>query len=265
MTLLNAMNFPPGYFILKSLLFGLWYVVYFWQFQPDVLNYLARSPARPAPAFGLALVGLQLLELLGWWLKAPTLTAQINASRSQPPWIGFIFLMFAIMGHMGLVTTLLNFAVFDALGLELSGVEALLPGLLCLAFFILMLAKDGYLLVFLAGRPPKSALARRLTALVERFPHSAALLGDGLLAVFSALAYTVAWEQLVTVTPLRAATAGGRALEYFGAVILFCLAFPATHPLAVAEEWLVPRSRLARLLSLALFALAMLFALRALH
>jgi hypothetical protein len=92
-------------------------------------------------------------------------------------------------------------------------------------------------------------------------PFVSEIIGDGLLAIFSALAYTVVWEQIATDTFITGGSPFRLVLEYAGAILFFLMIFPATRGLYYAEELLIRRPRRAVIASWVLFLITMIAAL----
>ena len=193
------------------------------------------------------------MEVIGLWLKAPAIHHRVRRGGDAPEG-GYILVMLAALGHMGL-TALLTFAIFDLLGIDLSGAPTLL-GMLGFLLFVAMLTKEGVLMALVMDLR-KASLSLPILPPTRRFPRASATLADGMLALFGAVAYTVSWERLAATSPFTATTLSGQLLEYVGAVVLFGLIYPATHPLAVAETWLLRRSWPARLFAIASFLVTM--------
>ena len=88
-------------------------------------------------------------------------------------------------------------------------------------------------------------------------------IGDGVLAIFSALAYTVVWEQTAANSFVSGTTITQEVLEYPGSVIFFLMIFPATRCIYHIEELLTNLTSSSRLQSVFLLLVTMIFALLA--
>jgi hypothetical protein len=242
---------PPALsHLVYPLLFTLWYIVYFYLLQPPLLRRLEALSRSPDLGLGLLLLSLQLLEVLGLWLKYPAVRWRMRHYPTTSAAGAFLTFM-SVLGHMGLTTGLLSFTTLSAFGVELTGEPAVVPIVLALLFFFAMLTKEGFLLGFVLKYPlPVSGFN-------QRFPRASEYVADVILALFDAVAYTVVWQRSIATSFLTATTLGGRIVEYLGAVLFFGLVFPALHPLAVADVWLVQRSRRERALSGASFLITM--------
>lgn len=236
----------------------LWFLAYFIWVQPAVLARVAQAPEQKNITLALMLVAVQGLELIGIWLKFPAAYARIQANRSQS-WTQLLIGLL-MMTHI-FITALLAITTIRLFGLDLSD-DAFLPGMAAFALFFAALAKEGFFLVWwfqLMGMKNTT-----LPAPPKRIPtFIAEIIGDGLLAVFSALAYTIAWEQIATDTFITGGTPFELMLEYFGAVLFFLMVFPATRSLYYAEELLIQQPRAARVVSGILLLITMIAALSA--
>ncbi len=256
--------FQPGS-IFYTLLFNGWFLVYLTWLQPPLMARLGQIADRPDIALGVGLALAPLIELAGVWLKHPAWHNQPRA-EAQQPMLGLAAIGIAILAHLGLVTFLFSMTVLRAWGIDLRNDPPLLPGLLALAFFGGMIAREGLLLEYLmkqvnaSAAPDAASIPGLFRRLHQRAPGLSILLGDALLTIFASLAYTVIWERLAADTPFVGATLREHLFEYLGAVTLFCLIFPATRPLSVIETWLTPHSPRSRLVSAASFVATMIVA-----
>jgi hypothetical protein len=230
----------------------LWFLAYFIWVQPLVLAHLSQAPEEKNIILGLMLVGVQILELIGVWLKFPTVAARIEANRSQS-WaqLGIILL---VMTHI-FITALLAITTIKLFGIDFDD-SGLFNGLAALAIFFAALIKEGFFLA--GGFRLMGAKSYRLPPIPQIVPpHIVEIIGDGLLAVFSALAYTVTWEQIASGSPIGGGSISDTVVEYLGAMLLFFMVFPATRILYYTEELLTQRPRIAVLGSWALLLITM--------
>jgi hypothetical protein len=247
-------------YILRSRQFflTLWFLAYFIWVQPIILARLAQAPEQKNIALGLILIVIQILELIGIWLKFPATVARIEANRSQST--AQVLIIFLVLTHI-FITALLAFATIKLFGIEVNN-NGLLNGLIALIIFFSALIKEGLFLIgwfqLLGAKnyrfPP---IPRSIT------PNLAEIIGDGLLAIFSALAYTATWEQIASDTFILGTSFSELALEYFGAIILFMMIFPATRSLYYTEELLTQQPRVARVASWTFLLITMVAALSA--
>ncbi len=233
-------------------------IAYFNTLHPRILAQLLADPAPKDIKFGLSLLGLQVLEIVGLWFKYPLVERQVKQIPSHTTLraIGSFLVAISVLGHIS-ITLLISMAISEAFGLGLEGTPALVPGLLSLVFIIMMLLKDFMLLISLGKYTDQNELLSSLLAISQRLPRISAYLADGLLLLFSLVAYTVTWGQMASLATISIVSLGQRVIDYAGAIIAFCLFFPATHPLSVAEAWLVRRPRFARLASFSSFLITM--------
>ncbi len=249
------------YPLLFILFFHGWHILYFYTLQPHLLARLEAATASASPIpdllLGGGLVIFQVMEVIGLWLKAPAIHHRVRRGGDVPEG-GYIVVMLVSLAHMGLAA-LLTFAIFDLLGIDLSGAPTV-SGMFGFLLFVAMLVKEG-LLMTLVMDLRKPALSLPVSPLNRSFPRASAILADGMLALFGAVAYTVTWERLAATSPFTAATLRGQLLEYVGAMALFGLIYPATHPLVVVETWLLRRGWPARIFAGISFLVAMFAAL----
>jgi len=234
----------------------LWFLAYFIWVQPVILGHISQAPDQKNLILALILAGVQILELIGGWLKFPAVLARIEARRTQGT-IQFISL-FLLLTHI-FITALLAFTTIRLFGVDLND-DGFLNGLAGFTLFFLALAKEGFFLIGWFqlmgtnyGRVPP--IPQDLS------PHVAEIVGDGLLAIFSALAYTVTWEQIASDNFMVGGSVTNLVLEYFGAILLFLMIFPATRSLYYIEELLTQQPRTARTASWALLLITMIAAL----
>jgi hypothetical protein len=242
----------------RQLFLTLWFLAYFIWVQPLILERVARAPDQKDFTLALILIAVQVTELAGTWLKFPALYARVQANRSRS-W-GQLIVGLLMLTHI-FITALLAFTTIELFGLDLSD-DAFLPGMAAFALFFAALMKEGFFLIWwfqLMGMKTGS-----LPPPPKAIPISVAeIIGDGLLVVFSALAYTVVWEQIATDTFITAGKPFELMLEYSGAVVFFLMVFPATRSLYYAEELLTQRPRSAQAVSWALLLVTMFAALSA--
>ena len=217
----------------RQFIFALWFLAYFIGVQPGIMARLSQIPEQRNIALGLILVGVQVLELIGVWLKYPSVDARVRTNRSKS-WVQFVSGLL-VMTHM-LVTALLSFTALELFGVDLKDAP-LWSGLAGIMFFILALGKEGLFLGWwlqLMGMQWDNlpGLPKTISPMV------AELVGDGFLAIFSALAYTVTWEQIAADSFILGTTSSQIMLEYLGAVLFFLMIFPATRAIYYVEELL---------------------------
>ncbi len=248
------------------------FFLYFALFQPPLFARLRRleeasapSLARADTALGLFLIMMVLVELLGSWLTYPGLLERLRRGMQRTT-LGLSVVGTMILAHIGLITFLFTWRVTWVLGVDITGDPPMLHGFLAFAFFMAMIAKEGALLEPLmqilqgSSQVPDAHVPRFSTELFQRTAGWSAVLGDLLLVLFGAVAYTVLWETLSADVPFTATTLSGQGLEYLGAVGLFCLVVPAAQLLPTLESWLTHRPLGLRLLSGASFLLTLIIA-----
>lgn len=228
-------------------------IVYFLWEQPVILIRLSETPEQPDITLGVILLVIQLLEIVGVGLKFPAVAAEVKANPGGPA-VGQFILAAAGLGHMGLVTPMLSLAILNAFGYDLKGTPPL-PLALGMLIYIIGMAMKDILLAHALLR--NDAYTHPLSRIVGHAPKGSEFIADLILTAFSALAYTVTWEWLVLMDSTPAISVWERALEYLGAGVLFCMVFPATRPVYIAQEWLVRSTRHARVRAAIRFLLLM--------
>ena len=228
-------------------------LAYFLWGQPVILARLVETPAPPDVTLGVTLLAIQLLEIVGVGLKFPAVAAEVKANPGGPA-VGQFILATAVLAHMGFVTPMLSLSILNAFGYDLKGTPPLLLGLGMLVYIIGMAMKDVLLAHALLRNGPD---VHPLFRIATYAPKGSEFIADLLLTAFSALAYTVAWERVVLMDSTPPISAWESVLEYVGAVVLFCMVFPATRPIYIAQEWLVRRTRQARIRAAIRFLLLM--------
>lgn len=253
------MNFISYIIRSRQFFLTLWFLAYFIWVQPIILTRSLQAPEQKDISLGLILVGVQVLELIGTWLKYPSVYARVQANRSRS-WLQLISGLL-VLTHI-MITALLAFTTLRFLGLDLDN-DAFIPGLVGLAIFFAALIKEGFFLGWwfqlmgMKGAP--------LPSLPETIsPTIAEIIGDGFLSIFSALAYTIVWEQTAASSFIVLGTTSFKlVLEYLGAAFFFLLVFPATRSLYYTEELLTQQPRTTRWVSWAILLITMLAALSA--
>jgi len=252
-------------FLFYNLLFNGLFLLYFTLVQPVLLTRLGRLPEHTDVVLGVFLVLMSLVELVGIWLKIPSLRENLKAWDNKSTLGAFAGGM-VVLVHLGLIMFLFTLSATQAFGVDWANDPPFLLGLLGFAFFMAMVAKEGVLLESLLDvvNHPESASGHRVPAffraLHQRFPGMSVMLGDVLLSLFSAVAYTVTWERFFGSMPYTATTFWGKLGEYFAAAVLFCMIFPATQLPSTVEACLTRRSLSTRLISAGSFLLTMVIA-----
>ncbi len=231
-------------------------IAYFLWGQPVILARLSETPEQPDISLGVALLAIQLLETVGVGLKFPAVAGEVQANPGGPA-VGQFILAAAVLVHMGFVTPMLSLAILNAFGCDLRGEPPLLLGLGMIVYIIGMAMKDLLLAHALLQGGPHTRLLFRVASYA---PKESECIADLLLTAFSALAYTVAWEFVILMDSTPPISVPEKVLEYLGAVLLFCMVFPATRPIYIAQEWLVRRTRQARIRAALRFLLFMVVA-----
>jgi hypothetical protein len=241
-------------FSLRAIFINLGVLAYLIWIQPGVLASLGKTPTHPDPLLGLVLALIQVLNLFAILYKGPLVQERLqgrtsNANGQIPFAIGMIVTFFMVMCYMGFVSPLATWATLGAFGIELRGTPPLWDGLLGFAYIFCMLVLNGGLMTMAIfpslgqiHRPPWLRLG-------EKYPMTVEWFADIVLAAYSVTAYTIVWEQLAGSSPLQARTPQSAVVEYLGAVLMFCMVYPAANALATAEDWLASRPLWARILS----------------
>ncbi|MEJ5308419.1 MAG: hypothetical protein WHX52_01485 [Anaerolineae bacterium] len=252
-------------FLLYNVLFNGLFLLYFALVQPALLARLERVPEQADVTLGMFLVLMAIAELVGVWLKFPALRENLRAWYKASTLGAFVCGMAAMM-HLGLIMTFFTLSMAQAFGMAWSDDVPFLQGFLGFALFIAMIAREGVLLEILTKllQNLKNPTAHYVPAffldLYERSAGLSAVLGDVLLTLFSAVAYTVTWERFFGGMPFSAATFWGRLGEYMSAAALFCMIYPATQLPALVETWHTRQSLKTRLVSAGSFLLTMVIA-----
>jgi len=252
-------------FLFYNLLFNGLFLLYFTLVQPALRTRLARVPDNTDVVLGVFLVLMALAELVGVWLKFPALRENLQAWYKASMFGMSVFGM-AMLTHLGLIMFLFTLSMLHAFGVDWFAEASFLQGFSGFAFFAAMIAREGVLLEVLTNvlRDPKNATGHYVPPffldLYQRSAGLSAVLGDVLLALFSAVAYTVTWERFFGGMPFSATTFWGRLGEYLSAAVLFCMIYPATQFPALLQTWYTRQSLKARLISAGSFLLTMVIA-----
>lgn len=263
---------------LRVVWLNLFFVAYFIWGRPFLFPRLLQTKGGGQVDVGLALflVLVQFLEIAGLWFKYPLLHAGIPAEersrigRSVENFLkprpaspsspkeggervgGLVPVVFLLMLRL-FVALLLIFAVGNALGIGYKNGADSLPlqcGVCVLGGGLFLKEVGVYALWFGKISGP------------DHYPHMPPLTrqaldaaGEGLLAVFAAVVYTVVWDVLVAGSPF-AGTPG----EYAGAALFFVFVFSPLQLMPAAYFWLVPQPRRQRVASVVFYLVSMLAA-----
>ncbi|MCG2785669.1 MAG: hypothetical protein L6461_11235 [Anaerolineae bacterium] len=252
-------------FIWLNLLFA----GYLWWIQPAVLQRLIASEQRQSPdwVMGSILLGIQVIEIVGMLFKRPV--SAFYARRypdSNPPgsWqenVKVILFIFTPIFHIGLASVL----TIVALGLLKMGVReetATVLQCLSLLLFFAVLMKEAFFVTLMlgigvAGSTYENAPTSSHTIWVDRLnrwlsPPVAAQLthrdilkditGDLLLLIFTALAYTSAWDSIVASSPLHAQGID-RLFEILGVSLFFFMVYFANRSIYLMQELSIQQSQ----------------------
>ena len=239
--------------LLKHLAINLFFIGYFIWLQPPILERLSATPETNDISLGLVLIGIQLAEMTGVWLKYPGIIQHLHINRNLKP-VGMFLTMILTLTHI-FISAMLAISTIQAFGVELGGTPPLLPTIAALLFFFIVLTKEGLVLQLAFIFLGKGVAVPQKT----HSPAELALrdsLGDILLAAFAALTYTVVWDGTLATAPLEGQTFWQHIVEFFGAALFFFMVFPATRATYYALEWNTHQTKLQRVLS-SVFTLAM--------
>jgi hypothetical protein len=207
---------------------------------------------------GLALALIQVVNLFAILYKGPFVQERLehhtpgNASQISPG-VGILVTSVMVMCYMGLVSPLANWATLQAFGIDIRGEPPLFEGLLGFAYLFCMLVLNAGLML-MALFPWMGQIHRPAWLRIgEKYPMTVEWFADIALAAFSVTTYTIIWEGLAASTPFQARTPQSAFMEYFGAIVFFCMIYPAANALATAEEWMSHRPLWARILSGVIF------------
>jgi hypothetical protein len=254
-------------FSLRFIFINAGVLVYFLWLQPGFLRALQEASVRPNWGLGAGLMALQILNLLAMLYKG-TFTQQRIASlhpSADEPSRGFsIAAMLAIglviLCYLGLVSPLVNWAILGLLGIDIRGEPPFWQGLFGFLYLFAMLVLNAWLPIVSVFPSIETIKLPDWLKIGEAYPMATEWSADFILAAFGVSAYTLVWEQLALNTPINATTPQSTLLEYFGAVVFFCMVYPATNVLATAEDWLAMRPRWSRWLSGLVFTVILLIA-----
>ncbi|HOT93328.1 MAG TPA: hypothetical protein PLJ78_15920 [Anaerolineae bacterium] len=252
-------------FLFYNVLVNGLFFLYFTLVQPTLLARLERVPEQTDVALALFLVLMAVAELVGVWLKFPALRENLQAWYKESALGAFVCGMVAL-AHLGLIMSLFTLSTTQAFGLDWDNDPPFWLGLLGLIFFAAMIAKEGVLLEILTNvlKYPQNPTGHYVPSffqdLYRRTSSLSTVLGDVLLTLFSAVAYTVTWERFFGGVPFLATTFWGRLGEYLTAAGLFCMVYPATQLPALIQTWYTRQSLKTRLISAGSFLLTMVIA-----
>jgi hypothetical protein len=248
-------------FIVLNLLFGL----YLWLVQPGLLArmQLAASTHQPDWLIGGLVIGSQVFEMIGLYLKGPlnTYFAQrfppILQKGSLADNTRIAVLVLAPIFHLcfSVLLSLVAFEMcFPAGGAESSMVVAWLPVILVFA----VIFKEAFVIISIisvgtgngAILPPPYSLVDGKFREVSR-PRSIDQitlkdvlldsLGDLLLLAFSTVAFTASWDFITSISPIQQTATVYNA--YLGATIFFFMVFVGTRSTYIMQELATHQSR----------------------
>lgn len=255
------------FFSFRFILIGAGIFVYFLWGQPILLEILQQVPGQPAIPVGLVLLMIQILNLAAILYKGPFIQQRIagaptaqRGTGQNPVGIALILVFLVTLCYVGLVSPVANWTVLEILGIEIRGTPPFWQGMFGFLYLFAMLVLNAGLMLASVFPSLGAIEMPKWLRLADSYPLATEWIVDIILAVFSVTTYTLIWEKLAASTPLIATTPQDVFMEYFGAVVFFCMVYPATNVLAVADDWLTERPKWARLLSFAIFVLIMLSA-----
>lgn len=280
------MNFPRILYRFRFLWLNLLFAGYLWVIQPIVFQRMEASAQGSSPDWlmGGILLGIQAFEMIGLLLKRPACAfhAQRYPGSPLPDVRGegakVSMFVFAPIFHI-CVSALLTMVALDLLKMTARHEAATLCQWLTVLVFIVVLAKEAFYAALLIGiglpglSPGKvpayskpqwvERLNRWLSPpLIDQITLKDALkdiIGDVLLLIFAALAYTASWE-LLTAGALHRQGAE-RLSEYLGVSILFVTVFFATRSVYLMKDLSTSKSRAGKIVSWVSFLVTWLAAL----
>lgn len=242
-------------------------LAYFLWGQPFLLEVLQQVPKQTSVPVGLALMAVQILNLFAILYKGPFVQQRTihrmpdqRASGQNSFGVELILIFLATLCYIGLVSPLANWTVLDILGIEIRGTPPFWQGLFGFLYLFAMLVLNAWLMIASVFPFMGAIQIPKWLRVADLYPMATEWVVDIVLAVFSVTTYTLIWEKLAASTPFTATTPQGVFMEYFGAVLFFCMVYPATNVLAASDDWLTERPKWARLLSILIFVLIMITA-----
>ncbi len=247
--------------------------VYLWVLQPPVFQRLSTAVERGRPDvfMGVVLLCIQVVELAGLLLKRPMSAyfARIYpdndaaaARRENSKVFSIIFVpIFHLIGAVFLTIIALDVMCSG------NGMGSGTASWLFVLIFFVVIIKEAFVVTMLIGVGTGASVekgnGREPTDIFERLSQWLSakridaigfkdalkdLVGDLLLLVFSALAYTALWDVFSASSPLRHHGIE-RLWEYLGISIFFLAAYFTTRSVYLMEELSMQQSQKARIFS----------------
>jgi hypothetical protein len=227
----------------------------FYQIQPVLLQHLVITYQTRQPdglVLSLILV-MSLLELTGLWFKWPILASQIGQNAPISRWVAFCSGILVLMCR-GLVELFSGFFLMIASGTnDFNTFWQCLLGPPLLIFFFLKMA---VVLTAIYG-----LIFPQATATYPVVRGWQPWLGDTLMTLGSAMAFTVSWDVGVAISPPLADQSWA---AYIPTAFWYVICFFPSRAFFTLEEWLLPQPWFQRLVSGLVFIASMALALMSL-
>jgi hypothetical protein len=237
----------------RNILYGLLFLAYVRLVHPRLLDLLShsRETGTPFVFLGLVLLGFQLWELAGIWLKLPLTQQRI---REQPnPSVGAkLFVGIAQLSHLFLALVILN-NILPLFGLRRICFDydtRFVACALSTGAFLAVVIKELVILIliFREKEPTAYDLYRPLVKIRE-------MAGEAFLLTFGMVGFTLSWNGLLTT--LDPAEAVEPYVIWIVGMLLFMVLYPASRMVFTMEAWLVKQPWLNRLLTLVFFLITL--------
>jgi hypothetical protein len=168
---------------------------------------------KTAPAFGVILITILVLETIGLQIKLPSIDREGEYGAAFGLWTF----------HVG-VSVMLTMAAFEALGLYPSAEPS---GSFVAVTMIIIMLREIYLLFFMLG----GSLKRR--------SNKALWTGDLFLLIYATIAYTTLWETLSSRSSFGLSSyigSGEIIVQTSAAIVLFLMLFLPMRTAFILEE-----------------------------
>lgn len=228
----------------QGFLFNLLFIAYLWFFQPQVMQRmtLVAKQGGQDPILGWVLIVSSILEMAGFFLKAPRLKQRIAENPDNNK--NWILIGWAVwIPHIALSIFIL-FMIMQSFGMPIDP-EVTYPDSIIFIFFAIIL-KELFLLygIYWLDNPLSGAKFLGRVFPSNQIAMQWSWLGDLLVFPFSVLAFTAFWELFVSGIPFTWKYIFDGVVEILSASLLFLFAYATSRSIYIIEEWALARTRL---------------------